>query len=155
MGKSFKRSARLCKKTQMRDERGGSEVYDVREEKSAMCACLHYPRRGVNNYMHKREIDARLGEIGWKKGKNLLQTRIQTTETVEEKERMEIGTCRVFESVPAASRDSDSYKQPLLASSTVMIGLMRHLRWRLRSSAHTANPRHGTLGPDGRTPECI
>ena len=40
---------------------------------------------------------------------------------------MEIGMRRVFESVPAASRDSDSYKQPLLASSIVMIGLMRHL----------------------------
>jgi hypothetical protein len=47
----------------MRDERSWSEFYDVREEKSAMGACLHYPRRGVNKYMHKREIDARLGEI--------------------------------------------------------------------------------------------
>jgi hypothetical protein len=53
----------------MRDERGGSDVYDVREEKSAMGACLHYPRRGVNKYMHKREIDARLGEIGWRREK--------------------------------------------------------------------------------------
>ena len=35
----------------MRDERGRSEVYDLREEKSAMDACLHYPRRGVNKYM--------------------------------------------------------------------------------------------------------
>jgi hypothetical protein len=35
--------------------------------------------------------------------------------------------CDVFLSVPAVNRDSDSYKQPLLASSKVMIGLMRHL----------------------------
>lgn len=69
-GKIFQGSARrLCKKRQMRDERGGSEVYDVREEKSAMGAFLHYPRRGVNKYMHKRDIDARLGEIGWTRGK--------------------------------------------------------------------------------------
>ena len=43
----------------------GQEVYEVREEKSAMGTCLRYPRRGVNKYMHKREIDVRLGEIGW------------------------------------------------------------------------------------------
>jgi hypothetical protein len=40
---------------------------------------------------------------------------------------MEIGMRSVFASAPAANRDSDSYKQPLLASSRVMIGLMRHL----------------------------
>src|SRR6266566_7374429 len=74
VGKSSKRSARrLCKKRQVRNERGGSKVYDIREEKSVMGACLHYPRRGVNKYMHKREIDARLGEIGWKRGKKLSQ----------------------------------------------------------------------------------
>jgi hypothetical protein len=117
----------------MRDERGGSDVYDVREEKSAMGACLHYPRRGVNKYMHKREIDARLREIGWKgkKKPRLCTWRCRLVHklprTVKEKERMEIGTRRVFKSVPAANRDSDSYKQPLLASSRVMIGSMRHL----------------------------
>jgi hypothetical protein len=57
-----------------------------------------------------------------------LQARTQLPKTVEEKERMEIGMRRVLESVPAANRDSNSYKQPLLASSRVMIGLMRHLR---------------------------
>ena len=61
-GGSFKRSAR---QTIQRDERGRSDVYHVREGKSA---CLHDPRRGVNKYMHKREIDARLGEIGWMRG---------------------------------------------------------------------------------------
>jgi hypothetical protein len=66
VGRSFGLSARHTKR-QMRDERGRSEVYDGRDEKSA---CLHYPRRGVNKYMHKREIDARLGEIGWGKEKN-------------------------------------------------------------------------------------
>jgi hypothetical protein len=40
---------------------------------------------------------------------------------------MEIGMRRIFESAPAANRDSDSYKQPLLASSRVMIGLMQYL----------------------------
>lgn len=40
---------------------------------------------------------------------------------------MEIGMRRVFESAPVAERDSDSYKQPLLASSRVMIGLVRRL----------------------------
>jgi len=102
------------------------------EEKCAMSACLHYPRRGVNKYMRRRNIDARLGEIGWRR-KN--EPRLCTwpcrlvhklPKIVEEKERMEIGMGRVFTS--AASRDSDSYKQPLLASSRVMIGLMRHLR---------------------------
>lgn len=69
-GKVSLRSARrLNKKRQMRDERSWSEVYDLREEKSAMAACLHYPRRGVNKYMHKWEIDARLREIGWRRGK--------------------------------------------------------------------------------------
>jgi hypothetical protein len=63
------RSADEYAKGQMRDEGGGSEVYDVRKEKSAMGACLHYPRRGVNKYMHKRKIDVRLGEIGWGRGK--------------------------------------------------------------------------------------
>jgi hypothetical protein len=43
------------------------------------------------------------------------------------KGRMEIGMRSVFESASVANRDSDSYKQPLLASSRVMIGLMRHL----------------------------
>jgi hypothetical protein len=33
------------------------------------------------------------------------------------KKRMQNGMCRVFESAPAANRDSDSYKQPLLAST--------------------------------------
>jgi hypothetical protein len=92
VGTSFcKRSARrLYKKRQMRDERGGSDVYDVREEKSAMGAYLYYPRRGVNKYMYKREIDARLREIGWKgeRAKTLymaLQARTQTTENCEGK----------------------------------------------------------------------
>jgi len=88
----------------------------------------------VKKYMHKREIDARLGEIGWR-GEN--EPRLCTwrcrlvhklPRTVKEKERMEIGTRCVFKSVPAANRDSDSYKQPLLASSRVMIGLMQYLR---------------------------
>lgn len=43
------------------------------------------------------------------------------------KRRVWKSECDVFLSVPAANRDSDSYKQPLLASSKVMIGLMRHL----------------------------
>lgn len=50
--------------------------------------------------------------------------------TVEENESMEIEMHRVFESAPAANRDSDSYKQPLLASLRAMIGLMRHLNER-------------------------
>jgi len=119
----------------MRDERGGSEVYDVRKEKKVRWARVHYPRRGVNKYMHKREIDARLGEIGWKGGWGN-EPRLCTwhcrlvhklPKMVGEKERMEIGARRVIQCGPAANRDSDSYKQPLLASSRVMIGLMRHL----------------------------
>ncbi len=43
------------------------------------------------------------------------------------KKRMQNGMCHVFQSAPAVDRDSDSYKQPLLASFIVMIGLMRHL----------------------------
>lgn len=35
--------------------------------------------------------------------------------------------CHIFKSAPAANRDSDSYKQPLLTSSRVMIGLMQYL----------------------------
>lgn len=104
-GKSLKRSVRrLCKKRQMRDERDGSEVYDVRKEKSVMGVCLHYPLRGVNKYMHKRDIDARWWEIGWTKGENF-EPRLCTRrcrlvhklpKTVEEKEWVEFGTCRVF-----------------------------------------------------------
>lgn len=85
-----------------------------------------------------------------------LQARTQLPKTEEDKERMEIGMRRVFESAQAANRDSDSYKQPLLASSRVIIGSMRHLRWRFHPLTQTANPRHGTLGPDGYTrTECI
>lgn len=91
-----------------------------------------------------------------------LQARTQTTETVEEKGRMEIGMRSVFESASVANRDSDSYKQPLLASSRVMIGLMRHLDEQnssvfkeecARKQAHTSGdgfihqfipPTHGT-----------
>ena len=47
--------------------------------------------------------------------------------TVGEKKMMEIGMRRAFKSAPAANRDIDSYKHPLLASSRVMIGLMRYL----------------------------
>ena len=73
------------------------------EEKCAMSVCLHYPRRGVNKYMRKREIDARLGEIGWRRGKN--EPRLCTwpcrlvhklPKIVEEKERMEIGMRRFW-----------------------------------------------------------
>ena len=53
-----------------------------------------------------------------------LQARTQTTKTVEEKETMEIGMRHVFENAPAVNHDIDSYKQPLLASLRVMIGLM-------------------------------
>jgi hypothetical protein len=38
--------------------------------------------------------------------------------TVKGKEKMEIKMRRDFESAPAANRDIDSYKQPLLASSS-------------------------------------
>jgi hypothetical protein len=51
--------------------------------------------------------------------------------------------CRVFESAPAANRDSDSYKQPLLASSQAMIGSMRRQLW--DSFIHQLKPpTHGT-----------
>ena len=55
-----------------------------------------------------------------------LQARTRTTENYGGKS-MEIEMHSVFESAPAANRDSDSYKQPLLASSRGMIGLMRQL----------------------------
>lgn len=53
-----------------------------------------------------------------------LQARIQTTENCRGKGKHGNRNARVFESAPAANRDIDSYKQPLLASSRVMIGLM-------------------------------
>jgi hypothetical protein len=101
--------------------------------------------------MHKREIDARLGEMEGREEKKYKPAVYRAMELVQKKKkRMQNGMSRDFESAPAAN-DRDSYKQPLLASLEVMIGSMRHLLWRLHSSTHTANPRHGTLGPEGRT----
>jgi hypothetical protein len=39
------------------------------ERRKVRWARVNYPRVGVNKYMHKREIDARLGDIGWGGGK--------------------------------------------------------------------------------------
>ena len=38
-----------------------------------MGVCLHYPGRGVNKYMHKREIDARWEGDWMEEGKKLSQ----------------------------------------------------------------------------------
>ncbi len=58
-----------------------------------------------------------------------LQTRTQLPKRKlrRKKKRMQNEMFHVFQSAPAVDRDSDSYKQPLLASFKVMIGLMRHL----------------------------
>jgi hypothetical protein len=71
-----------------------------------MGACVYTIRRGVNKYMHKTEIDARLGEIGWRREKKCamalymaLQARTQTTENCGGKGEDGIGMRRAFECV--------------------------------------------------------
>jgi hypothetical protein len=119
----------------------------------------HNPRRDVNKYMHKREIDARFGEIGGRGDEPRLVHGVAgsytTTENCEGKREWKMERA-VFLKV---------HQQPIViviviksrySHLQVMIGSMRHLRSRLHSATHTANPRHGTLGPDGRTrTECI
>ena len=59
-------------------------------ERQCIGACIHNPRRGVNKCMHKRDIDARLGEMdGGGKGNEpgvytTSQARTQTTKGKEE-----------------------------------------------------------------------
>jgi len=50
--------------------------------------------------MHKTEIDARLGEIGWRREKKCAMALYMALQArTQEKERMEIGMRRAFESV--------------------------------------------------------
>ena len=70
-------------------KRPSQMFYDVWRD-SAIGACIHNPRKGVNKCMHKREIDARLGEMdGGGKGNEpgvymASQARTQTTKGKEE-----------------------------------------------------------------------
>ncbi len=83
----------------------------------------HNPRRDVNKYMHKREIDARFGEIGGREGGDVprlvhgVAGSYTTTENCGGKRECKMERAVFLNSAPAANRDRDSYKQPLLAST--------------------------------------